>query len=128
MKPSRIQAITHVNLEATLGLEDELRWFYGELAELAEVSVDHQAGPQLCFRSLHLELRVWPVDQPRVDPVAIRLTLAVRSLVDTAERLKERSVPYKRMSGLLFTDRRLQVRDPAGHLVAFKQEWLEQTW
>ena len=35
MKPSRIQAITHVNLEATLGLEDELRWFYGELAELA---------------------------------------------------------------------------------------------
>ena len=123
MKPSRIQAVDHVNLEAASGFAEDLRWFYGEVAGLEEVPGDSQAPPHLCFRSARLELRVWHVDKPRVDPIAIRVTLAVPSLAEAAEDLEERSIAYARLSGIMFTDRRLMTHDPAGNAVILKQEW-----
>jgi catechol 2,3-dioxygenase-like lactoylglutathione lyase family enzyme len=52
-----------------------------------------------------------------------RVTIAVPSLAEAVQRLDERSVAYERLTGILFTDRRLQVLDPAGNRVEFKQEW-----
>lgn len=123
MKPSRIQAIDHVNLEAPSGSADDLRWFYGQVSGLEEVPGDPQAPPHLCFESAGLELHVWIMGRPRVRPRAFRLTLIVPSLTEAAERLEERTIPYTRLSGSMFTDRRLETYDPAGHPVALKQEW-----
>lgn len=123
MKPSRIQAIDHVNLEAPPLLEGELVWFYTEVGRLDRVAGQAEEPSRLCFRSAQLELRIRIVNGPRVDRVARRLTLAVPSLVEAAELLEERSVPYVRLTGLWFTDCRLSTCDPAGHRVELKQEW-----
>lgn len=123
MEPSRIQAVNHVDLEAPPGLAEELRWFYAELAQLDEVICDEAEAQRLCFKSEQIELRVHLVENPRIDPVARRVTIAVLSLTEAAELLDERSLPYARVSGLLFTDRRLEMHDPAGNRVVLKQHW-----
>ena len=125
MEPSRIQAVDHVNIEALPGLEDELRWFYTELAQLAEVAAPATDPPCIRFRSEQIELRVHLVPEPQVDPVACRVTITVPSLDEAAGRLDERSISYERLSGLAYTDRRLQALDPAGNRVEFKQAWRE---
>ena len=122
MKPSRIQAVDHVNIEAPLGLEESLRWFYGEVAQLDEVPSGTAAPARLCFESEQIELRIRLVERPEIEAVACRVTLTVPSLEDTAERLAERSLPCEHQSGIAVTDRRLQALDPAGNRVEFKQE------
>ena len=61
------------------------------------------------------------VEEPRVETVARRVTLVVPSLAGVAAMLNERLVPYEWRSGLMFTDRRFGVRDPAGNRVERKQ-------
>jgi len=122
MEPSRIQAVDHVNLEAPYGVDEGMRWFYAEVAVLEEVSCDDPAPNRLCFISRQIELRVNFVDSPDIDPLEPRVTIFVPSLSEVAERLEERSVPYTTLTGLMYTDRRLEVHDPAGNRVVLKQE------
>ena len=131
MKRSRIHAVDHVEIEAPLGSRDDLRWFYGEVAgleELEEATVCAGDSTELRFKSARLELRVRLVADPDVDPVALRLTVFVRSLSEVAGLLEERGHVYERSSGIMYTDRRLLMHDPAGHRVALKREWPEITF
>ena len=121
MEPSRILAVDHVNLEAPPGLDDELRWFYGEVAVLEERTEDPAECRLLCFKSERIELRIHLVDAPQIDPVAYRVTIAVPSLDEAAEHLVDRRRHFVRLSGLLFSDRRLDTLDPAGNRVMLKQ-------
>ncbi len=124
MKASRIQAVRHISLEAPIGSEEDLRWFYGEVAGLEEVPGDGEDS-RLCFKSEHIELQVHLSAQPRVEPIERRLTIAVSSLSEAAAQLAERRVGYEHISGLLFTDNRLESRDPAGHRIVLRQGWAE---
>jgi hypothetical protein len=123
MKPSRIQAIDHIRVEAPHGLEEELIDFYTEIGGLEYMEEGEADSATLCFRSAQLRLHIRMVDNPRVDSVARRMTLAVDSLEAASRFLEERSVPYLRLPGLWYTDRRLSVCDPAGHRVELKQQW-----
>jgi hypothetical protein len=112
-----------VNIEAPFELDDDLRWFYGEVAELEEVLCDGVDPPRLCFKSGQIEIRVHLMDRPRIEPVGLRLTITVPSLTVTTEKLDERSLRYQRLTGTMYTDRRLETLDPAGNRVALKQGW-----
>lgn len=122
MKPSRIQAVDNVNIEAPLGLEESLRWFYGEVAQLDEVPCATATPSRLCFKSEQIELRIHLVERPEIEAVACRVTVALPSLTDAAELLAERSMLCEHQSGISMTYRRLQTLDPAGNRVEFKQE------
>ena len=123
MRPSRIQAIDHVTLEAPPGLRDELRWFYTKIAELEEVPQTGPEAPRLCLKSARIELRINLVEHPRVDSIGCRATILVTSLKETLECLEERNVGCQQVSGVVYTDRRVAVLDPAGNRVELKQEW-----
>ena len=123
VKSNRIRAIDHVRLEAPCGMEAALRWFYGDVGGLELASSGPEGFGRLCFNSGRLELSIDLVERPRVDPVATRLTILVPSLEEAAAMLDEHSVRYQRISGVMFTDRRLAMLDPAGNRVEFKQEW-----
>lgn len=112
-----------MNIDAPLGLEEDLCWFYTEVGRLEEVPCAEPDPRLLCFKSARIELRIHLVERPRIDPLARRVTITVESLSDIADCLAERKVPYERLSGLTFTDRRLETHDPAGNRIEFKQGW-----
>ena len=123
MKPSRIQAIDHVNLEASPACADNLRWFYTAVGALEEAPAPVPDGADVAFRSARIELRIKLVRDPRVDPARRRLTLAIPTLEDAANLLEERSYRYTWEHALEWSGRRIRLHDPAGHLVELKQEW-----
>ena len=123
MRESQLQKIDNVTLEAPFGLEEELHWFYREVLKLDLVDSDQADDARLCFKSARLELRIWLSKCPRIDPIPRRATVLVESLPGVLELLEERSVPYTRLSGVMFTDRRISVNDPAGNRVELKQGW-----
>lgn len=120
MRHSRIQAVDHVNVESPRGLDDELRWFYGEIAELEERPADATMGPGICFRSERIELRIRFSPEPRIESVDCRVIVGVSSIDEAADRLSERKTPFQRLSGLAGSDRRIQVLDPAGNRVELR--------
>ena len=123
MKQSRIQAVDHVELEALAGMQESIRWFYGEVAGLAELPSMGGQTDAIRFKSERIELRIRFVSEPEVDGNAVRVTIGVRVLAETAELLAERKVPSERSSGIHYTDRVLLALDPAGHRVAFRRVW-----
>ncbi|HNQ24552.1 MAG TPA: hypothetical protein PKK06_15830 [Phycisphaerae bacterium] len=124
MRPSRIQAVDHIHLEAAPEAADDLRWFYTEVAALEEVDgLDPVATGRLAFRSEKLEVRFRFVPRPLVEPNRRRMTVAVPSLAAAAALLAERGLGHARERGLLYTEERLHVLDPAGHRVELKQDW-----
>ena len=125
MKPSRIQAVDHVNIEAPPEVAQELRWFYGELAELDEIPSVPGAETLLRFRSGDLEVRVRLVSDPDVDPMDQRLAIAISSLFGAKQLLEERHIAWEEFRGFGWTDRRLALLDPGGNRVELKQQWPE---
>ncbi len=128
MIESRIVAIDHVHMEAPLGIEDALRWFYEEVAELNPVPQGLiPSGPsgevRLLFRSYPLEVRFNLVEQPRIEPVDCRLTIRVSSLQDACQKLDDEGVRFQELSGMTWTDRRIGTHDPAGNRVELRQHW-----
>ncbi len=123
MKPSRIQAVDHVNLEALRDVEEALRWFYSEIAELDEILEADNDGTILRFRSERIEVRIRIVEQPAIDPVRYRVTIGVPNLDETADRLLEAGSEIERITGLMWSDRQIATFDPAGHRVILKQHW-----
>lgn len=128
MIESRIVAVDHVHLEAPIGIEDALRWFYGEVAELKPVAAEPIPGQRgrevrLLFRSYPLEVRVALVEQPRIEPVDCRLTIRVSSLHDACQKLEDEGIPFHPLTGISWSDRRIGTRDPAGNRVELRQYW-----
>ena len=122
MRPSQINAINRVAMEAPAGVEEELRWFYGDLVGLERVSPGQDAG-ELGFRSAQVELRIAIKPEPRIEPNRRRALISVGSLRWVTEQLDGRGLAYIRLSGLNRTDRRISLLDPAGNRVELKQEW-----
>ncbi|MCK6482722.1 MAG: VOC family protein [Phycisphaerae bacterium] len=123
MAPTLLHAIDHVHLDVPPGILDRMRAFYADLLGLPLID-GHDAGvPTLCFGGTRASLRLVIRERPDIQPARRRLTLIVPSLGETTERLLERRVPHRAQLGLCYTDRRLYLRDPAGHLVELKQIW-----
>lgn len=125
MKQSRILAVEHVNLEAPPGLNEDLTWFYAEVAGLDPVGDVGVDAPRLRFKSAQIEVRIHIKNDPRIDPVVCRATILVRCLSETNEQFDERKIACVPLCGLAFMDRRIAVLDPAGNRVELKQEWPE---
>lgn len=123
MNQSRIQAVEHVTIEAPIGIDDDLRWFYGDVVDLPEIGPGGVAGTSLCFKSARIELRIMLLAEPHIEPRNYRLTLLIASLEVAAERLDERRIEWARFSGVNWADQRLGTIDPAGNRVWLKREW-----
>jgi hypothetical protein len=115
--------VDHVHLEAPPGVSEDLIWFYGEVAELDFLGDAAPDASRLCFKSEQIELRICITEMPRIDPIGCNVVILVPSLDVAIERLDERRQLYSRLSGLAFTERRLELLDPAGNRVELKQEW-----
>lgn len=122
MRPSQINAVERIVLEAPEGVDRELVWFYGDLVGLTPVPVDAGAGV-LKFRSARVELEIEIRSDPRLEPKRRRALISVGSLEWVMKELAERRITYTRISGLDWTDRRVSLLDPAGNRVELKQEW-----
>ena len=107
---------------------DKLRWFYTEVGGLDEVPGEDGDEPRLRFRSERIELQIHLLENPEMDWAGPPVTLAVDSLEETAELLDETKTPYQLLTGVLWTDRRLAVNDPAGNRVELKQHWPDEAF
>ncbi len=125
MKPSRIQAVDHIHIEAPLGSDEDVRWFYGELCELEECPGLLADAPTLRFKSSRIVLHVRLVPIPDTDPMDERFVLAVTSLEQVVELLEERKLPYHEVRGFGCTDRRILVMDPGGNRIVLKRHFPE---
>lgn len=125
MKPSRIIAVDHVCIEVPPGLEDALRWFYVDVCGLEEITSESMGEDSLRFRSEGLEIRVRALPNPWIEPMRRRLSIAVDSLNYSMTLLEERWVPFSKITGFTYTDRRIQTTDPAGHAIEIRQYWPE---
>lgn len=135
MRDSRIVAVDHVHLEAPLGVEDLLHWFYADLCGLDPLCGLDAAGQpgagevelgvelELRFQSEHLEVRIGIRRRPRIESVACRLTIRVEDLHGTREQLEERRIPYESLTGVTLSDRRIGLCDPAGNRIELKHGW-----
>jgi len=123
MLESRIVAVDHVTLEAPSEAENELRWFYGELAGLDEVAAAAEWSRRMVFKSLRIELRIHLRDNPKVEPIDCRLTVRVPSLEEVIEQLEDRKIEFEPISGIRWTDRRISLLDPGGNRVELRKDW-----
>jgi len=123
MLESRIVAVDHVTLEASPNAENELRWFYGELATLDEVAAAAECGRRIVFKSLRIELRIHLRENPKTDPIDCRLTVRVPSLEEVIEQLEDRNIEFVTVSGIRWTDRRISLLDPGGNRVELRKDW-----
>ena len=121
MRPSQINALERIALEAPQGIEQQLIEFYRDLVGLT--LLEQSRGEGLLFQSGRVELRILLRADPRVVPIARRALISVRSLSATAEALEERRVSVTAVSGVAWSDRRLSLVDPGGNRVELKQEW-----
>ncbi len=126
MRRSRIQAIDHVRREAPPGLVDDLRWFYGVVGCLDEVTEEESDASRLRFRSERIELQIRLVANPKIDSTGYPVTLAVPSLEEAAELLDEHKVAYQPLTGITWADFRLAANDPSGNRVELKQQWPDE--
>lgn len=112
-----------MHIEAPFGIEEELSWFYVEVGNLQAVEPNPPDQAKLCFKSGRLKLHICLTENPQIEPIACRVTLLVPSLPGTEELLDEHGLAYERLSGMMWTDLRVLVNDPAGNCVELKQEW-----
>ena len=87
MLPSRIVAVDHLHRQAPLGVEEQIRWFYGTVGCLDEVV--GAEGLRILFRSARIELRIELTENPRIESAGFPVTLAIPSLEVAVERLAE---------------------------------------
>lgn len=121
MKPSRIQAVDTVHLESLPEFEAELKWFYGELADLPETTHERSGEACLAFKSEQIELLIRLCRDPGIDANSLRVTIAVASLDWVEEQLLDRSRPFHRLSGIVRSDQSIDILDPGGNRVHLKQ-------
>ncbi len=125
MRPSQIQAIERINMQAAPEVRDRLIDFYGELVGLEPIESDASV---LRFKSASLELWIAMTPDFAPDGNRRRALFSVRSLPTTAKLLLEEGIDYLPISGMNFTDRRLSLLDPGGNRIELKQEWRPGTF
>ncbi len=123
MRESRIVAVDHVHLEAPSGLEESMRWFYGDLADLQAIQEEHDYRASMGFKSERIKLWLHFLDQPNIDSVPIRVTILIKWLDALIEELEIRQREYQPVSSLSITGREISTLDPAGNRVVFRQYW-----
>ncbi len=119
--PPRIHAISSVQIEAMPGLEDRLRWFYGELLGLESTAGENG---NLVFHSKRLQLVVALKPDARSSPMRRRLVLEIPSLDRMREQLDELQMVYEWYEGMAFTERRIFLLDPGENRIELKQVWV----
>ena len=122
MRPSQIQAVDHIRMQAHPQASGPLIRFYRDLAglELLEAGSD---SAELRFRSGQIELRIALLDDALVEAAACRAVVSVHCLDHVADILEAERIEFQRLSGMNWTDRRLSLLDPGGNRVELKQEW-----
>lgn len=123
MTPARVQAVNHVHLDVPPGAAEAMRAFYVDL--LGMPLLDRRDAPdvELCFGANRLQMRLVVRERPDVRPNRRRLTLAIESLDEQVKSFDEAGVRHKRYRGIWFTESRLLVHDPVGHLLELRQAW-----
>ncbi len=122
MRPSQIQAVDHIVMEAHPSTQEGLIWFYRDLVGL-ELSADYAEGLMLSFQSARIRLEIRLMESPRVHENGCRLVVSVRDLEWVGKVLEAERIAYQPLSGMTWTDRRLTLLDPGGNRVELKQEW-----
>jgi hypothetical protein len=110
-----------VKIEANPDCSDKLRWFYGELIGLHDVT--ELENEVLRFRSHEFELRVKLTNEPRIESVAVRVHVWVPSLTSVKTELRDCRMEFEEHQGLTATDRRIHVLDPGGNRVEIRRGW-----
>jgi len=123
-RPSRINALERITLQAPPGTEEGLTWFYRDILELTPDSVVTGAG-LLCFRSAGVELRIEIRPHARVERLRRRAVIAVPSLPAVAAVLGKQGIAFHPTRGLCWSDQRLALLDPGGNRIELKQQWPE---
>jgi len=101
-----------------------MRRFYAEILGLPVLQPTPDDGDvALCLGANRLRMRLVLRERPVINPHRRRLTLEVDSLRAQADRFRDAKVVYRRHDGISFTERRLFVHDPVGHLIELKQVW-----
>jgi hypothetical protein len=119
--PPRIQAISHVRIEARPGMEAVLHSFYAHL--LGMMPVEGERGT-VCFQTKRLQLRILLTPEALGSPMRRRLVLEIPSLDRLREQLDELQIEYEWHEGMALTERRVFVLDPAENRVELKQTWV----
>jgi len=123
MKESRIVAVDHIHLDAQNGLEETMRWFYEELAELQSIDNEGYYGALMGFKSERIKLWLHFHDAPTLDPIPIRVTILVESIETVVEILEQRLHGFVLARGLSMSQREISTLDPSGNRVIFRQYW-----
>ena len=121
MRPGGIQAVDHVRREVPPNIDAQLRWFYVEVGGLEAVASEGEE--EIRFRSARLHLRLVKREVPQIEPAGFPVVIAVDSLSDTADALREASWPCEKLTGTNWADACLATNDPAGNRVSLRQEW-----
>jgi extradiol dioxygenase family protein len=123
MRGARIQAVDHVHLDVPSGCGESLRTFYGTLLGLPVLEIRLAEDELIAFGANRLQMRLIVRERPQVHAFRRRLTLEVDSLAAQAERFAAAGTRFRSYRGFRYTEQRLFVHDPAGHLLELKQVW-----
>ncbi len=122
---ARLAVIDDVDLEAPLGLEERLLWFYTELIGLPPKPPGdaNTAVPVLRFKSELHEMRITLTAEPVIESVDMRVNIEVPALEDTAALLEENRFELEWIHGIQKTDVACTLLDPAGNRILLRRMW-----
>lgn len=120
---ARLQAVNHVHLDVPVGASPRMREFYHDLLGLPILAALAGENSDLCFGANRLQMRLIVTETSDIRPTRRRLSLDVDSLEEQAAAFDKAEVPYRMYRGLWFTDQRIMVNDPVGHLLELRQSW-----
>lgn len=107
-------------MEAGPGVAEELTFFYADVLGLEPV--DGERGT-LCFETQRMQVRFVITPDAEPSPMRRRLVLQISSLERMRGRLDEFEVNYEWHQGMQYTDRRIDVLDPADNRIELRQSW-----
>lgn len=120
---ARLHAIDHIHVDVPGGAADVMQRFYGDLLGLPLLDRRDAPDVELTFGANRLQMRLVLRERPAVNANRRRLTLEVASLDEVAKLLRESRIEFHRYRGIWFTESRLLLHDPAGHLIELRQVW-----
>jgi len=123
MATARIMAVSHVHIDVPPGCAVQMQRFYGDLIGLPILAAPDDGETMLCFGANRLQMRLMVRERPTIAAFRRRLTLEVDSLINQSRRFDDARVSYCTHRGFRYTERRLFVSDPVGHLLELKQVW-----
>lgn len=117
--PVKLWAVADVALPSDAGLEESLHSFYADLLGFRR---EPDESGVLVFRAdrhaLRLDVLEPPVERDTVRPTRVSVDA---SLVDLAEQLTERAIPFEWVYDIEVATRHLLLQDPAGNWLSVDQ-------